>query len=200
MAPAGSSLLLSLIFRPVLAPHQVQKLTMICGLAAVEAIEAKTGLCAGLKWPNDLVLGDAKLGGILTEIELRGQEVDYAIIGIGLNVNLKPTDLPAFPLMPAASLSEAAGRPVARTGLLCAFLMAVERRYEALSAGASPHEEWAARLVTLGQMVRVATGDEVLQGMAEGVDANGGLLLRVAGRGLQVVLAGDVTLLRRAMI
>ena len=71
-APPGSSLLLSLVFRPELAAHQAQRLTMCCGLAAVDAIEQETGLSAGLKWPNDVVIGGAKAGGILTEIELDG--------------------------------------------------------------------------------------------------------------------------------
>ena len=71
-APPGSSLLLSLLFRPPLAPHQVQQLTMVCGLAVVDAIEAATGLRAGLKWPNDVLIGEAKAGGILTEIVLAG--------------------------------------------------------------------------------------------------------------------------------
>lgn len=199
VAPPGSSLLLSIIFRPRLAPHEVQKLTMICSLAMIEAIESETGTQVGLKWPNDLIMQDAKLGGILTEVELCGQQVDYAVVGVGLNVNLDPACLPAFPLMPATSLSHAAGQ-VARSALLRAFLRAVERRYAALSWGFSPHKEWEERLVTLGQPVRISTVDQVLEGIAEGVDANGGLLVRVAGGRLELVLAGDVTMLRRATI
>ncbi len=194
IAPAGSSLLMSLLFRPEVAPAQVQRLTMICGLAAVDAVASETGLKAGLKWPNDILVGGAKAGGILTEVGLRGDRVDYAVVGIGLNVNLDPAQLPRDLLMEATSLAHVLGEAVPRLPLLRALLQAVENRYLALQSGHSPQAEWAARLVTLGQAVTVALGDGVVQGVAEGVDADGGLLVRSADGCLRTVLAGDVTL------
>jgi BirA family biotin operon repressor/biotin-[acetyl-CoA-carboxylase] ligase len=215
-APPGTSLLLSLLFRPPLAPQQVQQLTMVCGLAAVDAIEAQTGLQAGLKWPNDVLVGESKVGGILTEVILAGQQVDYAVVGIGLNVNLDPGRLPDDLLAAATSLARQLGRPVPRLPLLWALLRAVESRYLALKGGRSPQAEWAARLVTLGRPVTVtaaarpaplaaglapaplATGPHdrppVVEGVAEGVDANGALLVRLADGRLETVMAGDVTL------
>jgi BirA family biotin operon repressor/biotin-[acetyl-CoA-carboxylase] ligase len=191
-APPASSLLMSLIFRPPLAAFQVQRLTMICGLAAVEAIESETGLHVDLKWPNDLLIGGAKVGGILTEVAVAGERVDYAIVGIGLNVNLDFQQPDGF-LMAATSLSQALGQPIARLPLLRAFLRIVDRRYEALKAGHSPHREWAGRLVTLGKPVTVSDSDAVWGGVAEDVDADGSLLVRLADDRLQVVVAGDVT-------
>jgi BirA family biotin operon repressor/biotin-[acetyl-CoA-carboxylase] ligase len=194
-APPGCCLLMSLVFRPELAPHQIQRLTMICGLALVGAIESGTGLAVGLKWPNDAVLGDgAKVAGILTEIGLSVSRVDYVVVGIGLNVNLDPDRLPGDLLAPATSLSRALGRPVARLPLLQGFLRAVEGRYLALKAGRSPHAEWAEKLVTLGKQVRVSGAGRVLSGVAEGVDADGALLVRLQDGCLEAVLAGDVTL------
>ncbi len=193
-APPGSSLLLSLIFRPGLAPHQVQRLTMTCSLALADAIEVETGLQVGLKWPNDVVVSGAKVGGLLTEMELKGDRVDYAVVGMGLNVNLDPADLPAELLTPATSLSWVLGRQVARLPLLRALLRVVEARYLALQAGQSPHAEWAERLVTLGQPVTVSAPGSILEGVAEGVDADGALLVRLADGRLRVVIAGDVTL------
>ena len=192
-APPGSSLLLSLLFRPALVPQQVQRLTMICGLAAVDAIEATAGLRVGLKWPNDVVQDGAKLGGILTEVGWKGAGVEYAVVGIGLNVNLDPARLPGSLLLPATSLAHLLGREVERLALLWAFLQAVERRYLALQAGDSPHAEWAERLVTLGHPVRVSLGDRFLAGIAEGVTADGALLVRLANGRLETVLAGDVS-------
>jgi len=200
-APPGSSLLLSLIFRPRLAPFQTQRLTMICGLAVVEAVEATTGLSAGLKWPNDIVSatverepGMAKLGGILAEIELQGQAVAHAVVGVGLNVNVRPAELPRDLPQPATSLSQLLGAPVSRLPLLQALLRAVERRVLALAAGHSPHEEWAAHLVTLGREVTVSGGGPIFQGTAEAVSPDGALLVRRADGRLETVLAGDVTL------
>jgi BirA family biotin operon repressor/biotin-[acetyl-CoA-carboxylase] ligase len=193
-APPGSSLLLSLIFRPAVTPRQIQRLTMICGLAAVDAVESQTGLKVGLKWPNDITVGGAKVGGILTEIGLSGDRVDYVIVGMGLNVNLEPDRLPADLLMPASSLSHLLGRRVARLPLLQTLLRAVEARYVAFQAGHSPQSEWAERLITLGQAVVVSGIGDTWEGVAEGVDADGALLVRLADGRLQTVLAGDVTL------
>ena len=193
VAPRGSSLLVSILFRPDLAVYQVQRLTMSCGLALVGAIEAQTGLRAGLKWPNDLVVGGAKAGGILTEIGVQGTEVEFAVVGIGLNVNLDPAQLPAGLHMPATSLSHELGVAVARLPLLHALLQGVEERYLALRAGQSPHRDWAARLVTLGKPVTVTAIGSVLEGTAEDVDADGALLVRLADGRLERVLAGDVS-------
>jgi BirA family biotin operon repressor/biotin-[acetyl-CoA-carboxylase] ligase len=194
VAPRGSSLLMSILFRPNLAPHQVQRLTMSCGLAVAGAIQAQTGLRVDLKWPNDLVIGGAKVGGILTEIGLEGANVDYTVVGIGLNANMEPAQLPASLHMPATSLSHHVGAEVARLPLLRALLRRVEERYLALRTGWSPHRDWAARLVTLGKPVTVTAFDLVLEGTAEDVDADGALLVRLADGRLERVLAGDVSI------
>lgn len=196
-APAESSLLMSLLFRPPLAPDQAQRLTMICGLALVESIEGTLGLQAGLKWPNDLVLDGKKAAGMLTETGLMGSRLDYVVVGIGLNVNLDRGELPKGLSSPATSLSEAAGRRVDRVPLLCAFLEAVERGYDRVKEGSSPVTEWAARLTTLGQHVQVFDGERTVLGWAESVDEDGALWLRLDGGRLHRVLAGDVTLRAR---
>jgi BirA family biotin operon repressor/biotin-[acetyl-CoA-carboxylase] ligase len=193
-APPGCCLLLSLLFRPPLAAHQVQRLTMACGLAVAEAIEATTGLAVGLKWPNDVLIGGAKVAGILTELELQGSRVAAAVVGIGLNVNLDPEALPGGLLVPATSLSKALGRQVARRPLLLALLQALEARYLALCGGRSPHDEWAGRLVTLGRRVTVSGPGRKVAGVAEGVNADGALLVRLDDGRLETVVAGDVTL------
>jgi BirA family biotin operon repressor/biotin-[acetyl-CoA-carboxylase] ligase len=194
IAPHGSSLLLSILFRPDLAAHQVQRLTMSCGLALADAIESQTRLHAGLKWPNDLVIGGAKAGGLLTEISLEGTEVEYVVVGIGLNVNLDPARLPAGLHMPATSLSHELGADVDRLPLLHSLLQGVEERYLALKAGRSPHRSWSARLITLGKPVTVTAAGLVLEGVAEAVDADGALLVRLPDGRLERVLAGDVSL------
>ncbi len=184
---------MSLVFRPELAAHQVQRLTMSCGLAVADAVELQTGLRAGLKWPNDVVIGGAKVGGILTEIGFEGAQVEYAVVGIGLNVNLETALLPPDLRMPATSLCHELGLEVARLPLLWALLQKIEERYSALRAGQSPHGEWAGRLVTLGKPVTVSGTGSVLDGVAEGVDPDGALLVRLADGRLEKVLAGDVS-------
>ncbi|OQA42291.1 MAG: Bifunctional ligase/repressor BirA [Chloroflexi bacterium ADurb.Bin325] len=204
-APPGAALLLSLLLRPDLPAERAGQLSMCLGLAAAEAIEQTTGLHIGLKWPNDLVYAGRKLGGLLAEAEFAGAQVQYAILGLGLNVNLDfdaPAVLAAAGLDDlrgrAASLAMLLGRPVDRIGLLAALLAAFEARYDRLLAGESPHLAWAARLDTLGQRVRVALRGGAHIGVATGVTPGGGLILADDDGAEHVVWAGDVAALRPA--
>ena len=194
LAPPGSSLLMSLILRPSIEPRQAQWATMVCSLAAVEAIAQVCGLTVGVKWPNDLVVSGKKLGGVLTELGLRGERLDYVAVGLGLNVNLDLSTLPEVMSPPTSLLSEL-GHPVSRLELLVALLERIETRYQAMSAGWSPLSDWCEHLATLGQRVRVSSSTEpVIEGVAEGVDEDGALLVRSPEGCLHIVHAGDVTL------
>ncbi|RME44234.1 MAG: biotin--[acetyl-CoA-carboxylase] ligase [Caldilineae bacterium] len=201
LAPPGSSLLTSLLFRPTfLPPDRVQYITMLCALAAVDAIAATTGVSVELKWPNDLLYGGRKLAGLLTELSFAGERLDWVVVGLGLNVNVDFSALVASSQAYAAlaktatSLRMITGTHVPRLPLLQAYLQAVERRYDALKRGETPYKAWVAKLTMLGQPVAVSTGEAVLAGVAEGVDEGGALLLRLPDGRLERVLAGDVTL------
>lgn len=195
VAPAQSSLLFSLLFRPsFLLPDRAQWVTMACALAVVDAVYEVTGLRPDLKWPNDVLLCGRKLAGILTELQISEEnKIDWIIVGIGLNVNIDFSQLPELRDV-AISLSEAIGHPIARLPLLAALLFHVERRYGALRAGYSPVSEWAEHLLSLGREVTVMAPDDTLSGFAEAVDETGALLLRLADGRIVRILAGDVTL------
>jgi len=195
LAPPGTSLLLSLLFRPDLAPNQAQRLTMICSLAIADAIEGLTGLPVDLKWPNDILIRGKKAGGILTELGTTGRNLDYVVVGMGLNVNLAVSTLSELRGM-ATSLSQELGREVSRLELLWRILEEIETRYNSLRRGELPHEEWVARLINLARQVQVTTPHGVLMGWAEGVDADGALILRTPDGQRKRILAGDVTLRR----
>jgi BirA family biotin operon repressor/biotin-[acetyl-CoA-carboxylase] ligase len=192
-APPASSLLLSLVFRPPLAPHQAQRITMICSLAVCDAIFERSGLSPQVKWPNDVLIDGRKVCGILTELDLVGSHLDYVIVGIGINVNV---DLAAAPplMSPATSLLAETGHTTSRLELLIALLANLERRYAALQDGHSFHQEWASRMATLGEQVEVAGGSERWTGVAVGVDSDGALLVRTDDGDTQRILAADVTL------
>jgi BirA family biotin operon repressor/biotin-[acetyl-CoA-carboxylase] ligase len=189
----GTGLLMSLLFRPNLPPHQAQRLTMICALAIAEAIEGLTGLPAGLKWPNDIFIKGKKAGGILTEAGTMGGRLDYIVMGMGLNVNLSISAMPELRGI-ATSLSQELGRAVSRLELLWRILEGIETRYKSLMKGSLPHDEWAARLINLSCQVQVTTPQGVLVGWAEGVDADGALILRMSDGQRKPILVGDVTL------
>lgn len=203
VAPPGTSLLCSILFRPTLRPTQAHRLTMLCSMAAADAIGQLTSLAVHLKWPNDLIVDSRgsepgpqrwhKLAGILTEAELARDNLDFVIVGIGINVNVPHEEL--VDLAPGAtSVSAEAGHEVDRSALLVGLLKRVENRYGRLQRGENPHQEWSERLATLGREVRVRTAERSLLGVAEGVDADGALLLRTEDGSLERLLAADVTL------
>ena len=198
LAPANTCLLCSILFRPKLAPTQTQRLTMLCALAAADAIEKTAGLHVWLKWPNDLIVksqGWKKLAGILTETGIAGEQVSFAIVGIGINVNVERKALPTLDPNATSILAEVE-QLTDRTHLLAALLDGIEKRYKALKTGESPHKEWASRLATLGQQVEARTAQKTLAGVAESVDKDGALLLRAPDGTLHRLLVGDVTLSR----
>lgn len=202
-APPGTSLLLSVLFRPQWPAERANWLTMVAGLAAIEAIETETGLEVGLKWPNDLMVTVAgewrKAGGLLLEGNLNADGIlESAIMGIGINVNIPAEQLPEAKT-PATSLLIAGGQEVSRLALLVNLLQRLEVRYERVDQGHSPGVEWSQRLITLGQPVLVtnAISGQMLQGVAEGVDSQGQLLLRDSFGKLHTVTAGDVSLYPR---
>jgi BirA family biotin operon repressor/biotin-[acetyl-CoA-carboxylase] ligase len=203
IAPPGTSLLCSILFRPNLLPSQVNRLTMLCSMAAADAVEEVARLPVGVKWPNDLIVRSQvanrrsqdwrKLAGILTETGLIGDDLAFAIVGIGINVNVPPEALPGLAPQATSILAET-GREIDRAELLAALLQHVEMRYQRLKTGENPGQEWGSRLITLGQRVKVITPEDVLNGMAEAVDEDGALLLRTDDGSVQRLLAGDVTL------
>ncbi len=192
-APRGACLLLTLLLRPTLPARQAGRLTMIVSLAVCDALAEVGGVQAQIKWPNDVLVGKRKICGILTELDLSGEMLNYALIGIGINVNVEFGDAP--PLMaPATSVLVETGRRVSRLALLAALLSNLEARYEAFKVGASPHQEWTARMATLGQPVQAAGAAQAISGIAVGVDEDGALLIQAADGSVRRVLAGDVTL------
>lgn len=213
LAPARSSLLLSLLFRPaeIIAPNQAQQLTMLCALAMLEAVEQQTGLKPDLKWPNDLLWIDGKkLAGILTEAEIEANRLNWVVVGIGLNVNLdfnqeidwqqpaeKTGNGEASLSKIATSLSMILGRDTSadRLPILQRFLKNVEQRYEQLRQGRLFHREWGRCLAGLGHLVTVTGPDKVYQGILVGVDEDGALLLKQSDGSTKFVLAGDLEIL-----
>ena len=210
--PPGTALAFSLLTRPAIAAHQAMRLTMLAGLAVVEGIERATHLRLALKWPNDVVVisderstmmnegnsshppqATRKVGGILTECTFQNDLVDYAVIGIGLNVNVDFSQQVELREI-ATSLMQLAGREMDRRAVLKAIVAALVDRYVGLADDKRLQEAWAARLINLGRPIRVSLNDQIVEGYAEGVDHDGALLLRTGAGRVQRLLTGDVTL------
>ena len=204
--PPGTALAISLLMRPKIAPQHAMRLTMLAGLAAVEGIEQATGLRLDLKWPNDVVaMNNArpdpsspiphplKVGGILTEASFQGDGLDYAIVGMGINVNVDFSGNAELQNI-ATSLKTLSGNPIERAVVLKAIIAAFVERYAWLNDGDRLREAWAARLINLGREIRVQLDDEIITGRSESVDMDGALLLRTSDGQVQRLLSGDVTL------
>lgn len=182
---------LSVILRPTM--DDLLRLTMVASLATSLAIEKATGLYTTIKWPNDVLIKGKKVSGILTQSALKKQYVDWAVIGIGINVNFDPNSYPEIAYS-ATSISNELGREFSELKILLHLLYEIETYYTSLLKGHPIHEEWQSRLETLGKHVRVKTEKDILEGLAESVDADGALLLRLENGILMCITAGDVTL------
>jgi BirA family biotin operon repressor/biotin-[acetyl-CoA-carboxylase] ligase len=204
--PAGTALALSLLVRPALPAQHAMRLTMLAGLAVVEGIERATSLRLALKWPNDVVAMSheqlprssvsrqpLKVGGILTEAAFRGDALEYAVVGLGVNVNVDFSGHDELRNI-ATSLKELSGNLIDRAVALKEIVAAFVERYARLRDGDRLRAAWAARLINLGRDVRVQLGDEIVEGYAEGVADDGALLMRASDGTLRRLLSGDVTL------
>jgi BirA family biotin operon repressor/biotin-[acetyl-CoA-carboxylase] ligase len=195
-AVPGGALLLSVLLRPALEPAQLHLATVVVALAAIDAAAVVAKVTPGLKWPNDLVVGEAKLAGILAEVQpaAPGTPGPAAVVaGIGMNVSW-----PGPPDVAAVSLEQAAGRPVDRDALTDALLDALAARRGDLDDPAGRQRlinEVRARCVTLGRTVRVDLGLGSVVGRAVDVSADGHLVVEGTD-GPILVAAGDVVHLR----
>lgn len=184
----GQQLALSLILRPTFPRHF---LVMASALAVTEAIEAVTGLRAGIKWPNDVLVGEHKICGILIE-----SSDEYAILGMGVNVN---GSLAADPELAsrAMTLEQAAGHLVSREAIAVELLRRLDPLYARLQtdgdeAQRAIRDMWRARLAMLGRRVTIRQDRAALEGVAEDVTEGGALLLRRDDGTLDTITWGDV--------
>ncbi len=184
-APPGASLLVSVLLRPGLPPDERHVVVVAAAVAMAEAVAVTTGVLADLKWPNDLLVGDRKLAGILAE-----SVGDAVVVGIGVNLDWPeiPPELEGI----ATACNLEGGDPVAREELLAAFLARYEEHLGDLE---ETRRRYRDRLVTLGREVRVERAADIVVGTAVDVDATGRLLVDVEGT-IETVTAGDVIHLR----
>ena len=185
------NLYFSVVFYPTM--QALPLLSPLAGVAVVRAIAKTTGLRPRIKWPNDVLVGGKKVAGILVESVISGEEVRYAVLGIGVNVALDPDALGELSAT-ATSLNAATGREAVREDLLRSLLQELDGLYLALRKGESPIADWRGLLDTLGCRITASTGRGSPTGIAEGVDDLGNLLLRLDDGRLVTLSSGDVTL------
>lgn len=185
----------SVILRPRVEPKHALKLTLLGSVAMVKTLNKLYGVRAEIKWPNDVLIDQKKVCGILTETSVKGENLDFAVLGFGVNANF---DLEAFPRHlrdSATTLKAQLGKRVSREILLCTLLENVEilcdlfrsRRFEAIL------DDWRKLSGFLGSYVRIVDGQRSIEGTALDLDHDGALIVRLKGRNTHKVFSGDVT-------
>ena len=189
-SPPGG-LWLSILLRP--DDPSDPRVGLAAAVGVAEALRRVSGAEAGLKWPNDLVLHGRKVGGLLVE-----SVPPWAVVGIGVNVNVDRALFPAEVRAVAISLAEAVGAEVDIEEVLRAVLAEVDEAHAAYRAGRIDDvlARWRRFSVTLGQPVRVQSGERIIEGIALDIDADGALLVGDADHPPTRVVGGDVTVLR----
>lgn len=194
-SPAGTGVYLSMLLRPDCPPGALMHLTCAVACAMVEAIENTAHFRPGIKWTNDLVYGQRKLGGILTELGLSAQGLDYCILGIGINCLQEKEDFPPELQDMAASLSMIAGERVEPACLAAQMMVSLEKMNQSLLTGKEQMlRSYKKDCVTLGTEVSLLRGEEIRHGKAVDLDADGGLVVEFTPGIRETVSSGEVSI------
>lgn len=192
----GKGLWFSVLLRPALSPQAATQITVASATALARALRKAAGIQCGIKWPNDILVNDRKLCGILTEMTAEVDKINYIVLGIGVNVNFAESDFPPDLRKIATSLAIEAGRKFKRAEVAAAILRELNRDYLRIKAGEFPAvaDEWEESCITIGRNVEISFGNRVVHGRAESLDPEGALLVRTQHGHLERIIGGDVSL------
>jgi len=183
---------MSLILKPDLPLSRIYRINMAVSVSLCRAISRQLGLQAGIKWPNDILIREHKVCGILTELVSQVDRLEYAVVGVGLNAN---NDTAAFPSQwRSTCLAAELGRSIDRCALIAAILNEMEKAIDDME-NQEIYEEWRSRSVTLGKRVRISSAEGDLIGQVVDLKQDGALILE-QGRDKRSILAGDCIHLR----
>ena len=199
VSPPGVNLYTSILLRPAVLPMDAQKMTLLIAVAVAETVSAFLGRRPSLKWPNDILVGSKKLAGILLEMESEADRVKFVVAGIGVNINMD-LDLADPALRPSVtSIMEETGSPVSRAEFATALYSSAQKWYNsAAEAGFDAEgfkpvvEAWRGYFTSEGKPVRVKSFDRIIEGVCEGIDPDGALLVRRPSGETERVISGDV--------
>jgi len=182
---------LSIILRPHINVARIARIVVVAGIAA-SRVMSSYGLNARIKWSNDLLINEKKVGGILTEVEVNG-EVEGCVVGIGINLNVNRDEFPIEIRDFATSISEELGGAISQDEFTCRLLNEFEDAYNSFKAEAYEEimSEWRNRCSTIGKLVRIRTIGNTFEGEAVGVDREGSLILELPNGSLVKVISGE---------
>ena len=190
--PEGTSVMMSILLRPKFEPQYAPTLTLVMGMAVAKAVK-NLGFDVSIKWPNDVVVSHKKICGILTEMGVRDGKIDYAVIGVGINVNIK--EFPEEMVDKATSLYLESGKEFDRSQIPGLVMEAFEKYYEKFAVTcdlSGLKEEYESILANYNQPVRVLA-KEPYEGVARGITDGGELLVEKTDGTIVAVSAGEVS-------
>lgn len=194
VTPAGSAIAMSLLLRPEIAPQYASMITLIMGLAVEEGIENCTNLNAQIKWPNDVVINGKKICGILTEMNMQGAEIDYVVVGTGINTGID--EFPEELRNTAASLHQLTGSEISRPELIAVCMERFEHYYKQFLQTcdlSGMMDQYNELLAGKNGQVRVLEPGNEYTGIARGINAAGELLVEREDGTVEAVYAGEVS-------
>jgi len=201
-SPPGVGLYVSAILKPSLSPEKIPLMTLMTAVAAVRALR-ESGHEATIKWPNDLMLGGRKVGGILADARMRPGAVADVVVGLGLNVNHRDEDFPPDLLPRAGSLRIVSGAESDRTGILARILAHLDEAYRALREGGASGEAklieafLALAPMARGRRVTVQGEGETFSGESAGLTP-GGALRVITPDGIREIHVGEISVAEAA--
>jgi BirA family transcriptional regulator, biotin operon repressor / biotin---[acetyl-CoA-carboxylase] ligase len=197
-SPAGSNIYTSILLRPDIQPAAAPQISLVAGVAVAEIIEQYCPDKAELKWPNDILIKGKKVCGILSEMETVGNKVDFVVVGIGINVNMKQGEFSPDIRDSATALSLEVQKEVSRQDLIIALYENLAKWYKKLlqNGFGIVKKRWLSLSPMIGRKVRVVYFNKTITGKVLGIDEKGSLIiLNDKGEELKVT-AGDATILK----
>ena len=193
-SPPGVNLYFSVILRPRLMPVHAPQITLMAAVALAETIAPLIRQAPVIKWPNDILVNDRKLAGVLSEAACSPERIDHVILGIGLNLNYRAVSMPAELRRRATSVVDLTGNDVDRESVMVRLIHNLDRCYGELeeSGFETLRPRWDAFFGLRGRRVRIENHEHVVIGRALGIDRNGALILEDDFGELQNIYAGDV--------
>jgi BirA family transcriptional regulator, biotin operon repressor / biotin---[acetyl-CoA-carboxylase] ligase len=193
-SPPFLNLYLSVILRPKIPPHQASLITLMAAIATADAIQKFSGFLPLIKWPNDILLRNRKVAGLLNEIHSETDRIHFVILGIGINLNMDEKMFSKEIRTVATSLKREMRQTISRKAFLQSLLQELEKWYTIFMKQGSAFilKAWRDRAHLKGRRVKVTSFGETLGGIAVDVDSDGALILETADGKRKRVVAGDV--------
>jgi len=196
VSPPGLNIYMSIVLKPLIELADATLITITSAVACSIALRNISGLEITIKWPNDLMFQNRKIGGILTELKSELKKIVFAVVGIGINVNSELKDFPEDIRRMATSLRNETKKSFSRTEIIIELLNELNKWYAVLASDREIIiDKWKELSSTIGRKVKVVSGQETLEGIAEDINEKGMLILKLLTGEQKKIVSGDLIVL-----